>query len=55
MADSDLTPGSPRPSLLASVERYAVAVAMDADGGPVVFCSSACEVTWRGSTAGNLF
>jgi hypothetical protein len=30
----------------------AVAVAMD---GPLVFCSAPCEVTWRGSTAGNLF
>jgi adenylate cyclase len=34
---------------------YAVAVAMDDGGGPVVFCSSACEVTWRGTTVGNLF
>jgi class 3 adenylate cyclase len=34
---------------------YAVAVAMDDAGAPVVFCSSACEVTWRGTTSGNLF
>jgi hypothetical protein len=35
--------------------KYAVAVAMDAAGDPVVFCSSACEVTWRGTTEANLF
>jgi class 3 adenylate cyclase len=40
---------------LAIDPEYAVAVAMDDDGGPVVFCSAPCEVTWRGSTAGNLF
>jgi adenylate cyclase len=34
---------------------FAVAVAIDDAGGPVVFCSSACEVTWRGTTVGNLF
>jgi adenylate cyclase len=33
----------------------AVALAMDDDGDPVVFCSSACELTWRSSTDGNLF
>jgi class 3 adenylate cyclase/YHS domain-containing protein len=34
---------------------YAAVVAMDDGGAPLVFCSSACEVTWRGTTAGNLF
>lgn len=34
---------------------FAVAVAIDEEGGPIVFCSSACEVTWRGTTTGNLF
>lgn len=35
---------------------YAVGEAEAGDGTPVVFCSSACEVTWRGAETGsNLF
>lgn len=35
---------------LAIDPEYAVATAEAPDGTPVVFCSSACEVTWRGAS-----
>lgn len=40
---------------LAIDPELAVAVDTDDEGHPVVFCSSACEVTWRGAAAGEMF